>query len=431
MATTRVLLPTHLFADKPQEEDVVIALDPVFFTGPDGTFKIHKGKLAYLIAAAEEYAGLHGYRVMYPGEVSYPRGAVCYQPMDRFVEKKLRKAGVTMDGYPGFVLDPAAYDGPLKLVSVYKRAREASGILRGAKSMDHANRERPDERIAEERGPKKSLTKRMREAIRYVEAHYPDHYGDASACGYFPSTRRSALARLRKYASGGLKLMRYQDAMVANRGFLAHSVLSAAINVGLLHPAEVCRAIAGSDAGPSDKEGFVRQVLGWRELMAVVSVRRKRPIAFGRPKRSWYDGTTGIEPIDDCIGQALKTSYLHHIQRLMIVLNAMTLVGLGEGEMYRWFMEMVACDAFDWVMVGNIAVMGGFEKGVARKPYISGSAYVAKMSDGYGEEWKDKWDALFYDAAARHPYFRRVLQGKKYKSRDWKRISERVKAALA
>ena len=404
-------------------------LDPVFFTGPDGTFKIHKAKLAYMIASCEEYAAQHGIEVMYPDEVVYAKGDVCYEPMDRAVEKKLLKGGVEIAGYPGFVLDPKAYDGPLKLVSVYKEFRRKTGLLEGVPSMDAENRHPPDEGLDKAVPTKKILTPAMKKAIAYVEKHYPDHYGDATACGFYPSTRRAALKRLRAYAKNGIKLMKYQDAIVPGKSFLGHSVLSAAINIGLIGPLEVAKAIADSDGSLSDREGFVRQI-AWRELMAIVSTRRAGPTKFGLPKNAWYDATTGLDPLDDCINKAMDTGYLHHIERLMVVLNAMILVGLTEGAMYRWFMEVVAMDAYDWVMSGNIGVFGGFFTGISHKPYISSSAYLKKMSSWEGGDWEKRWSALFYSAIPRFPYFRRVMSGKKYKERDWAKIAKDVRGRV-
>lgn len=426
----RILLPTHLFPKKPSEP-CVIALDPVYFTGPDGTFRIHKGKLAYIIAACEEYASLHGFKVMYPDEVVYPEGAVCYEPMDRFIEKKLRKAGVVIDGYPGLILNPREYEGSLKLVSVYKEVRRVTGILRGVPSMDKENRHPPDEGLENAAPIDKNLTPAMRKAIEYVDNHYPDHYGDASACGFYPSTRKSALKRLREYAKTGIRMMKYQDAIIAGKSFLGHSVISAALNTGLIGPLEVCKAIMDSKGELSDKEGFVRQI-AWRELMAIVSVKRPGPKKFPKPKKAWYDATTQLDPVDDCIRRGLSTGYLHHIERLMIVLNAMTLVGLDEGSVYRWYMEVVAMDAYDWVMVSNIGVFGGFFPGVSRKPYISSSQYLTKMSSGFadGNGWEEKWDSLFYAAIPRYPYFKAVLKGKKYKSKDWESIARIARKKL-
>ena len=193
----RILLPTHLFPKKPVEPECVIPPPPVFFTGPDGTFKIHKAKLAYMVAAAEEYAALHGYSVMYPDEVVYPRGAVCYEPMDRFLETKLRKAGVVIDkvgGFPGFVLNPKAYTGPAKLTSVYREARRAAKLLEGVPSMDAENRAPPTPaRVSSATPPRKNLTPAINPGIAFVEKRFRDHYGDASACAYFPTCLSTAL----------------------------------------------------------------------------------------------------------------------------------------------------------------------------------------------------------------------------------------------
>lgn len=446
MASVRLLMPTHLFPVKHAEARVVVALDPVFFEGPDGTFKIHKGKIAYLVAAATEYAAHFGAEVCYPEAVAALYGSletaevVAYPPMDRFVEKKLKKLKkLLIEPHPGFVLSPTEYSGAEKLVSVYKAAREKTGILKSAKSLDESNREPPDDGLSSKADPPKKapMSKAARAAVAYAERAYPDHFGNARACCYYPATRKAALARLRVYAARGIFLMKYQDAIVRGRDFLGHSVLSAAINVGLLSPAEVCEAVAKSGAAESDVEGFVRQILGWRELMAIVYARRTPKLdkafsTFPRPGKAWYEGATGILPLDDVVTRASRTAYLHHIERLMVALNAMVLSGHRAGAAYRWFTEVVSIDAYDWVMVGNLSAMGyAKETGstVARKPYISGSGYVAKMSgNGYGDEggWKDKWDAMFYDYVRREniPYFRRILEGKRYKERsaEWAQI---------
>jgi hypothetical protein len=379
-------MPTHLFQVAREDAkadakagrragsgvaETRVFLDPVFFTGPDGTFRIHKAKLAYLVAAAEEFASETGAGVVYPDDVDAeyarlgsgggggrPLGFCPFDPMDRFVSRRLREAGIPVgsgrSAFPGFVLDPRAYPGAARLNPVYAAAREATGLLPGwSGSLDSENRERPDPGFAAwsrrpGRPPRRSPTRAMRLAAAWVESRYPDHPGDALACGYYPATRRAALARLRAYARSGVSRMRYQDAIVAGESFLAHSVLSAAMNVGLLGPAEVAAAVLASRAGSeSDKEGFARQVLGWRELVAVVAVRREsgslappapaRFPASSAPPAPWYEGTTGLDPVDDCVRRALATGYLHHIERLMVVLNAMVLSGLGEAAVHRWF----------------------------------------------------------------------------------------------
>jgi deoxyribodipyrimidine photolyase-related protein len=112
---------------------------------------------------------------------------------------------------------------------------------------------------------------------------------------------------------------------------------------------------------------------------------------------SFYQGTTGIEPVDDAIKKVLKTGYCHHIERLMILGNFMLLCEFHPDEVYRWFMELFV-DAYDWVMVPNVYGMSQFADGgsFATKPYISGSNYVLKMSNYKKGEWQKTWDGLFW-----------------------------------
>jgi len=120
----------------------------------------------------------------------------------------------------------------------------------------------------------------------------------------------------------------------------------------------------------------------------------------------FYDGTTGIEPIDHTIKQILKTGYCHHIERLMVLGNFMLLCEFDPDEVYRWFMELFI-DAYDWVMVPNVYGMCMFADGgtFATKPYISGSNYIKKMSNHLKGEWEDIWDGLFWRFVMKHQDF--------------------------
>jgi len=129
--------------------------------------------------------------------------------------------------------------------------------------------------------------------------------------------------------------------------------------------------------------------------------------SFSRTKNFWgferkipasfYDGTTGIVPVDETIKQVLKTGYCHHIERLMVLGNFMLLCEFDPDEVYRWFMELFI-DAYDWVMVPNVYGMSQFADGglFATKPYISGSNYLMKMSDHKKGDWQPAWDGLFW-----------------------------------
>jgi deoxyribodipyrimidine photolyase-related protein len=207
----------------------------------------------------------------------------------------------------------------------------------------------------------------------------------------------------------------YEDAMVADEHFLHHSILTPMLNTGLLEPKDVIdrTMLAASGAGVplNSLEGFVRQVLGWREFIRAVyerEGRNQRTRNFWGFKRgipaSFWTGTTGIVPVDAVIRKTLKTGYAHHIERLMVMGNFLLLCEFDPDEVYRWFMEMYI-DAYDWVMVPNVYGMTQFADGglMTTKPYISGSNYLMKMGDwrkadipATGKPWTDTWDALFW-----------------------------------
>ncbi len=200
----------------------------------------------------------------------------------------------------------------------------------------------------------------------------------------------------------------YEDAIVAKEHFLHHSVLSPMLNIGLLQPGQIItKAIAAAtiyNIPLNSLEGFIRQILGWREFIRIVYEREgsrqrtKNYWGFTRkiPKAFWT-GDTGILPIDNVIKKILLTGYCHHIERLMVLGNLMLLCEFNPDEVYRWFMEMFA-DAYDWVMVPNVYGMTQFADGglMTTKPYISGSNYLLKMSDYEKGEWTATWDGLFW-----------------------------------
>jgi deoxyribodipyrimidine photolyase-related protein len=173
-------------------------------------------------------------------------------------------------------------------------------------------------------------------------------------------------------------------------------------------------ALAHSSQVPLNSlEGFVRQVIGWREFVRLVYRTRGRQQRtrnywnYTRPiPAAFYTGTTGITPVDHVIRSALETAYCHHIERLMILGNFMLLCDLHPDAVYQWFMELFI-DAYDWVMVPNVYGMSQFADGgtMTTKPYISGSSYVLKMSDHKKDSWCPIWDALYWRFIDRHEKF--------------------------
>ena len=180
------------------------------------------------------------------------------------------------------------------------------------------------------------------------------------------------------------------------------------MNVGLLKPdyiiTETLKYAQEHGTPINSVEGFVRQIIGWREfirgLYVHVGVQQRTTNFWGYTRKipqSFYDGTTGIVPIDTTIKKILETGYCHHIERLMVLGNFMLLCEFDPDEVYRWFMELFI-DAYDWVMVPNIYGMTQFADGglMATKPYISGSNYLMKMSDYPKGDWQAIWDGLFW-----------------------------------
>lgn len=247
------------------------------------------------------------------------------------------------------------------------------------------------------------------EAKAYTQQHFGNHLGSLSVSPLYPSNFADAEAWLQAFLEQRLaEFGTYEDAIVQDEHILHHSVLTPMLNVGLLTPQQIIDqtlAFAQNHQVPLNSlEGFIRQIIGWREFIRGVyqskgsEERIKNYWGFTRKiPASFYDGTTGIAPVDITIKKVLKTGYCHHIERLMVLGNFMVLCEFDPDEVYRWFMELFI-DAYDWVMVPNIYGMSQFADGglMSTKPYISGSNYLMKMSNYKKGEWQATWDALFW-----------------------------------
>lgn len=247
------------------------------------------------------------------------------------------------------------------------------------------------------------------EAIDYTNKHFPDNYGKLNLDYLFPCTFSESKTWLNEFFKKRFEEFgAYEDAIVTDQLFLHHSVLSPMINVGLISPQFVIdEAITYSNNNNipmNSLEGFVRQIIGWREFIRAVYERKgteQRTKNYWGFKRkipaSFWNGTTGIAPIDSTIKKVLETGYCHHIERLMVIGNFMVLCEFDPDEVYLWFMELFI-DAYDWVMVPNVYGMSQYADGglMTTKPYISGSNYIMKMSDFKKGDWQPVWDGLFW-----------------------------------
>ncbi|WP_428388997.1 cryptochrome/photolyase family protein [Mucisphaera sp.] len=247
-----------------------------------------------------------------------------------------------------------------------------------------------------------------------VKQRFADHPGDDGEL-MFPVTRRQALAWLDKFLEERFELFGdYEDALSTRGDVLFHSVLSPMMNLGLLTPKEILeRALAAADERGTPMnavEGFVRQVIGWREFIRGIyqrhSEEQEKANFFDHRRKlteHWYEGDTGIPPLDDAIKKAWRLGWCHHIERLMVLSNLMNLCQIEPKEAHRWFMEMFV-DSSDWVMGPNVYGMGLFSDGgiFSTKPYVCGSNYLLKMSD-YGKgDWCDVVDGLYWGFIDRH-----------------------------
>ena len=247
------------------------------------------------------------------------------------------------------------------------------------------------------------------EAVDYVNKTFADYPGQLSATPLYPTDFTSSEKWLDQFLEERfLRFGDYEDAIVKEASILHHSVLTPMLNVGLLTPQQILDKVlmhAEQNNTPiSSLEGFVRQIIGWREFIrgiyevAGTKERTKNYWGFTRKiPASFYDGTTGIYPIDVTIKKVLQSGYCHHIERLMVLGNFMLLCEFDPDEVYRWFMELFI-DAYDWVMVPNVYGMSQFADGglMSTKPYISGSNYLMKMSNYPKGDWQQTWDALFW-----------------------------------
>ena len=258
----------------------------------------------------------------------------------------------------------------------------------------------------------------MTEAIEYVQQHFGKNYGTINNKPLFAINFKDTEDWLTEFLQQRFeKFGIYEDAIVANEPVLHHSILSPMLNIGLINPHQIIdQAIAYAQKNNiplNSLEGFVRQIMGWREFIRIVyelegsKQRTKNYWKFTRKiPKSFWTGTTGIAPIDITIKKVLATGYCHHIERLMVLGNFMQLCEFDPNEVYNWFMEMFI-DAYDWVMVPNVYGMTQFADGglMTTKPYISGSNYLMKMSDYEKGDWQEIWDGLFWRYMHEHRSF--------------------------
>lgn len=246
----------------------------------------------------------------------------------------------------------------------------------------------------------------LRKAIKYVNIHFHTNVGNLENFNY-PISRHQAKKFLNHFIKRNLfHFGNFQDAFNTDHDNMYHSILSSSLNIGLLNPTDIVSALRRVDRKVipmNSLEGYFRQ-LCWREFQRYCYIYYKTLTTksyFKLKKRmgkEWYSGTTNILPVDMCIKKAFDTGYLHHIERLMIMGNAMLLNGIQPNDGHRWFMEF-AIDSYEWVMLQNVYDMVFFCGGglTSYKPYITSSNYILKMSNYSNDknDWVNNWNSKY------------------------------------
>lgn len=448
-----LLFPHQLFKDTPILNlncDVYLVEEFLFFSH----YKFHKQKIAFHRASMKAYAdflkdkGLSVNYIEARSETSDVRELIpelihkgletlhIIDPSDNWLEKHIKSVSesIAVEWYesPLFINtkeELSSFFKPSKKkffqTSFYKQQRKDRDILMvndqpegGKLTYDSENRKKYPKDKTPPSIQFPDMSKYHKEAISYIKKNFDDHYGELNDFINYPIDFESAEQWLQQFFEYRFhEFGAYEDAIVKEEHFLNHSLLSPLINVGLMHPMDVIdKAIdyaRSNDVPINSTEGFVRQILGWREFIRGVyqvkgtEERTKNFWNFNRKiPKSFYDGTTGIQPIDDVIKKVNKTAYAHHIERLMILGNFMVLCEFHPNEVYKWFMELFI-DAYDWVMVPNVYGMSLYADGglMSTKPYISSSNYIMKMSNYSKGDWQATWDGLFWTFMDKHREF--------------------------
>ena len=451
MTTLAIVFPNQLFIDSPvlrtKPKKVLLIEHSLFFGDRQYPMRFHKQKLAYHRATMESYATLLKRKKISVDLVSYKNGE-CVLPgifrqaaedgytrisvaevNDFALRARLGAAASSaniewceMDS-PGFINsshDNQNWRSGRKrwfMADFYQWQRKRLNLLMegdepqgGQWSFDEDNRKKlPKAEINNlPELPKVRHTPEIKSAIESVQSQFDDAPGSLTSW-YYPTTHEGAKHWLETFLQQRFaKFGPYEDAMAAGHNWLHHSVLTPMLNTGLLTPQQVVdKALSAAskyEISLNSVEGFVRQVIGWREFMRAtyhdLGVRMRTANHWQHKRRlptAFYDGTTGIDPVDDLILRVLDTGYCHHIERLMILGGFMFLCEIDPNDIYCWFMEMFI-DSYDWVMVPNVYAMSQNADGgsITTKPYFSGSNYVLKMSNYRKGEWSEIWDGLFW-----------------------------------
>ena len=446
-----VLFPNQLFEPKIIKkvfpniaiENIYFIEDPTFYgkrngSGAVSTLKLNQLRIVYMYMTHQYYIQQlkQHYKVTYVPiqklwshpELSFlPKECLLIDPCDLVLMKKLQAMKVqwTIADSPSFVLTSAQLQDyqkdregkRLQHSSFYNFSKEVLNVLKNVKSQDIYNRQPYSKKIQLPDNPYHRIfsdAKEWEQAIQWLKTspfnQNPKPTKDwksliESYCIYLPLTTKDVRLWFKDFLQQRLSNYgKYQDVVILSQPLLYHSGLSIYLNNGLMTPLEIVEAVSGTSTDITNKEGFIRQVIGWREYCRLyylyVSPKQYRKNIFGHKRKilskAWYVGNTEVPFVNETIQYAFNYGYLNHIQRLMVMSNYMTLNGFHADAIYKWMYEF-SLDSYEWVMVFNCYSMGSWSDGgfAMRKPYISSSNYLLKMVEHKDKEWVEHWDHLY------------------------------------
>jgi len=335
-------------------------------------------------------------------------GVICTEPCEWRLIEKLKYAPVKTHILTDdrFIASHAEFEAwaegrkALRMEYFYRDMRRKTGLLMesdkpaGDKwNYDHDNRKAAPGDVSVEGPLWFEPDEVVEDVLTLVEARFGGNFGDLRPFGY-ATTREQALEALDYFVEHALaRFGDYQDAMLEGHPFLYHAVLSPYLNIGLLGPLEVCQAVEkawqNGDVPINAAEGFIRQIIGWREYVRGIyflegpEYPKRNVLKHERALPAFYWGAeTKMNCVSHAVAQTKEQAYAHHIQRLMVTGNFALLAGIDPTHVHEWYLA-VYVDAFEWVESPNTVGMSQFADGgvIASKPYVSSGAYINRMSD--------------------------------------------------
>ncbi|MFM2372484.1 MAG: hypothetical protein RIS85_2206 [Pseudomonadota bacterium] len=475
-------------ADREPDDTVILMME----VAEETTYvRHHKAKIALILSAMRHFADelrRSGWTVDYltlddpantgsfTGEVAraierhQPRGVQVTEPGEWRVRRAMEQWRSTLPVRVRILHDTrficplpdfyawAAGRKELRMEWFYREMRRKTGLLMegdkpegGRWNFDAENRGGPEAGLQPPAVPAFEHDAVTRDVLAMVEQRFANHFGSLENFGW-PVTRADAEAAAAAFLKDRLPLFgKYQDAMVAGEDFLFHAALSPAINIGLIDPLDLCRRAENEwreGRAPLEAvEGFIRQIIGWREYirgmywLEMPGLAEANGLDATRPLPDFYwTGDTPMRCLAECVRTTRDNAYAHHIQRLMVLGNFALLAGISPQDVSDWFLVVYA-DAFDWVELPNVAGMVLHADGgrLASKPYAASGAYIDRMSDYCGKcafdvkkktgEGACPFNALYWHFLARNEKklasYHRLAQP----YATWRRMSEDKRAA--